>query len=227
MNAADCINCTEKSCTTKSLTDHQLLLMAENCFTRKHKAGQTVIHQGAFHSNVLYLRKGFVKQTMELHNGNTQLSQIHKPRSYLGLPTNFNDKRCTSSFTAISEIEVCYIEENTFRRLVRDNGSFAYEIICSISNSNIENYGRFVDLSQKQVYGKVAEIMIYFAEVIYESNPFVNLLSRAEIGDMLMTSRESISRVLTRLKEDGFIDIHGKEIKIHDIEKLRQISRLG
>lgn len=227
MNNPDCISCTEKSCTTKMLDEVQLNLMSDNCFTRTHKSGQTFIHQGAFHSNVIYLRKGYVKQTMELHNGKIQLSQIHKPQSYLGLPSTFHDKRCNSSFTAISEIELCYIEENVFKKLVKNNGAFAYEIIRSISNTNIENYNRFVDLSQKQVYGKVAEVLIYFAEVIYESNPFVNLLSRAEIGDMLMTSRESISRVLTRLKEDGFIDIKGKEITIHDIGKLRQISRLG
>ncbi len=47
------------------------------------------------------------------------------------------------------------------------------------------------------------------------------------MADIIPTSNESVSRMCTQLKKEGIISEKGRNIKILDEEKLKQISKFG
>ncbi|MEX1381999.1 Crp/Fnr family transcriptional regulator, partial [Lutibacter sp.] len=50
------------------------------------------------------------------------------------------------------------------------------------------------------------------------------ILTREEIANTIGTATESAIRLLSNLKKDGVIDLHGKRIKISNKSALKNIS---
>ena len=48
-------------------------------------------------------------------------------------------------------------------------------------------------------------------------------MSRSDIGNFLGLADETVSRIFTRFKNDGFLTINRKRIKIFDIDRLAEI----
>jgi CRP-like cAMP-binding protein len=122
---------------------------------------------------------------------------------------------------------LCYIDIDIFTALIKNNGNFAYEILTSVGRESLSSFHRFINQSNKRVYGRIADILIYFSKVIFSGNIFQIPLTRCEIADMVGTSRESTGRVLAKFRGEGIIDIHGKNIVVNDMAKLEKISKYG
>jgi len=81
--------------------------------------------------------------------------------------------------------------------------------------------------AQKKTYGRVADAILYFSRIIYESPEFEIPFTRQEFGDLIGIARESTARVLAKFKDEGILDLDGRSIRIKKPELLKQISRNG
>ena len=81
--------------------------------------------------------------------------------------------------------------------------------------------------SKKKTYGKVADAILYFSKIIYESPEFELPFTRQELADLIGISRESATRVLLKLREDGIVGVDDRFISVSNIGMLQQISRNG
>ena len=68
---------------------------------------------------------------------------------------------------------------------------------------------------------------LYFSRIIYESLEFEIPFTRQELADLIGISRESATRILLKLKDDGILSLEDRIVKIKDIDILQQISRNG
>jgi CRP/FNR family transcriptional regulator len=73
----------------------------------------------------------------------------------------------------------------------------------------------------------MADALLELADNIYMSDKFTLPISQADLANLVDTSRESISRVLTEFDKDGIIKINGKEIEILNKKSLTLISLKG
>lgn len=222
-----CRDCKEKSCAAAVLSVAEIDLVNDNRSETEFRKGDIILHEGSMTSHIIYLKSGLVKEYIKNSNDKEQILQIVKKYSYLGLPSLFGAKVNHYSYAALEDIKVCYIDVNVFNQLIKQNGKFAYEILVSVSRDSLNNFHRFMSQSQKKTYGRVAEAILYFAKIIYESTEFVIPFTRQEFADLIGISRESATRVLTKFKEDGILDLNGRLIKIVNLELLEQISKNG
>jgi CRP-like cAMP-binding protein len=221
-----CNVCALKSKAASKLGEKEIERLSFNCALVRFKKGDSLIKQGAFSTNVAYLRKGLAK----LHIAgpyHEQIVRIVKAPNYLGLPTTFGDKINHYSVTVIEESEVCFIDIKAFRYLLHSNPDFAYEIMMDICRTELEVYYRCANRTQKQVRGKIADVLLEMAETIYQSDIFHMPLSQEEIGNLVDASRESVSRVVAEFAKDGIINVTGKKIEIQNKKSLLLISGNG
>lgn len=215
-----------KSAAAKKLSEQEIDMLSFNCALTKFRKRDPVIKQGTFSTNVAYLRKGLVK----LHIAGPyyeQIVRILKAPGYLGLPTTFGDKINQYSVTVIEEAEVCFIDLGTFRKLLRSNPDFAYEIMIDICRNELEVYYKCANRTQKQIRGKIADVLLDLADKIYNSRTYTMPLNQEEIGNLVDSSRESVSRVLNEFEKDGIISLNGKKIELRNMKSLRLISSKG
>ena len=222
-----CRDCNEKSCAAAVLSVSEIDLINDNRSETEFKKGDIILHEGSMTSHIIYLKSGLVKEYIKNINDKEQILQIVKNYTYLGLSSLFGAKINYYSYAALEDVKVCYIDVNIFNQLIRQNGNFAYEILVSVSRDSLNNFHRFMSQSQKKTYGRVAEAILYFAKIIYENTEFDIPFTRQEFADLIGISRESATRVLTKFKEDGILDLDGRFIKIVNLELLEQISKNG
>ncbi|MPN01231.1 hypothetical protein SDC9_148437 [bioreactor metagenome] len=73
----------------------------------------------------------------------------------------------------------------------------------------------------------MADALLEFSDKIFMSDTFTIPLSQAELANLVDTSRESVSRVLSEFDKDGIIDVKGKQIEIVNKKSLKLISQNG
>jgi CRP-like cAMP-binding protein len=223
---SDCKICAIKSKAATKLSDEEIEKLSFNCALVKFHKGDSLIKQGTFSTNVAYLRSGLAK----IHIAgpyHEQIVRIVKAPTYLGLPTTFGDKINQYSVTVIDEAEVCFIDIHAFRGLLNSNPDFSYEIMLELCGNELEVYHKCANRTQKQIRGKIADVILEFSEKIYTSSSFTLPLTQEDIGNLVDSSRESISRVMTEFEKDGIIRFTGKKIEILNKKSLLLISANG
>ncbi len=226
-NKNSCKLCEDKSCAVAVLSTDELELLSGNCSEVSLERNDTLFKEGALTSHIIYLKTGLVKESMNGINNREQIVQLIKAHSYLGLSSMLGYKVSHYSYTALEDLKVCYIDTTIFKQLVQSNGKFAYEILVSMARENMNNYHRCVNKSLKQMYGRFADAMLYFSNVIYESNTFELPITQNDLAALTSTTRESVTRTFTKFKNEGIIEITDKIITILKPELLEQISKTG
>ncbi|BAX81962.1 Crp/Fnr family transcriptional regulator [Labilibaculum antarcticum] len=224
---SNCEICTDKSCAVQTLSRDDLALLSDNYHETSFEKGEIILSKGSFVDHVVYLRRGLVKEYGKGEHKQEYILQVIKPQSYLGLHSIFSNSSNHYSYMALTNVTVCYIKLPVFSKFIKENGRFSYEILSSVCNDSLRNYHRFIDQHQKKIFGKVADALLYFSSVIFESSNFTLPLSRKEIAHMIGTSRESVSKQICGFEADQIIKVNGRSIFILDMEKLKQISRVG
>lgn len=209
------------------LTEDEKKLIDQHSVSLKFKKGETVCKLGAFASHVYFLEEGLVKVYLEERNKNLILTLFTK-NNLLGLSSMFDgNNKLPYSVATYTDSVVRMIDIEIFRQLLKQNGEFAYRIISVLNDKTSQIYGRFFSLTQKQLHGRLADILLCLATRIFKSRKFDLPLSRADLGDLTGMSTESVIRMMKEFKDDGLIDMHCKSVELLDIARLERISEFG
>ena len=100
-------------------------------------------------------------------------------------------------------------------------------IINQLSKDGLFIFDRLMSQSHKQLPGRIADVILYFSDVIYNNPEFEFPLTRRELAELAGTTKESFIRTLTEFKNDKIIDLEGSKVKINSLKIIRTLSELG
>jgi CRP-like cAMP-binding protein len=220
----NCIDCKLKSEPFQQLTEGQMHRVDERRSELSFKKGELLDKQGMFMTHIVFIRKGFVKLYIENEDGITVLG-IAKPGSFIGLQALYGESVFPFSAEALTDTEVCMKDIVVFRELILENTKFARGIIEILNTDLVQAYRRMSSLSTQQVSSRFAELLLYMCNVLYKSNPFHLSISNKDIADLISTSPESVSRLISDFKDKGIISSKGKTMKIMDIHELEALGK--
>ena len=223
---SECKFCTIKSKAALKLSEEEIENLSYNCALVNFQKGDPIIKQGTFSTNVAYLRSGLAKVHIAGPH-HEQIVRIVKAPSYLGLPTTFGDKINQYSVTVIEKAEVCFIDINTFRYLLSINPGFSFEIMIELCRNELEVFYRCANRTQKQIRGKIADVLLEMSEHIYKSQLFTLPVNQEDVGNLVDAWRERVSRILKEFERDKIIKVSGKKIEIMNKKSLIMISTNG
>jgi CRP-like cAMP-binding protein len=186
-----------------------------------------VIRQGTLTSHVMFLESGMIKLFKEGKNERSIILKISTPGYLIGFNSIFGDTVFQYSATVIEDASVFFIDINTFNSVIEKNGKYGIYLLQEICKDNLNIFERITSQYQKQLPGKIADIILYFSEQIYQSDIFEFPLTRTELAELAGTTKESFIRTLTEFKNDKIIEINGKQIKLKSIDIIKTLSRLG
>jgi CRP-like cAMP-binding protein len=186
-----------------------------------------IIKQNARVSEIPLVLSGLVKFSREMRKGKSIILRIAQPGSFLGLSSVFASETYEYSVSALESAIVRFVDIDTFKWLIQNNGAFALEIVRQIGTDNIFNINRLSSLLYKQLPGRVADIILYFSEDIFNSSSFSIPLTRQELAELAGTTKESLIRTLSEFKHDKIIDMNRNVFTINSINIIKTLSRLG
>ena len=192
-----------------------------------YKKGETICKQGSFASNIMYLENGLVKIYLEGKPKDLILT-ITPEKNILGLQALYEGNNTyLYSVSTYTDSIVRTIDIQTFKQFLKNNPLFAYRMINVLNESTAQVYSRLLSLTQKQLHGRLADILLCLARKIFKSESFDLPLSRSDLSDLTSMSTESVIRIMKDFKDDGIIDINNKSIALLDIPRLEKISAKG
>jgi len=176
---------------------------------------------------LVFLKSGLVKLSKNLKHDRSLILKISTPGEFIGIMSQFGEKKYEYSATAVVDSEAYFIDVNIFNSILENNGKYAVYLMNIICTENLNIFNRIILQNNKQLPGKLADIILYFSENIYQSDSFVLPLTRTELAELAGTTKESFIRTLTEFKNDKIIQIDNKSIKIVSYEILKTLSRIG
>ncbi len=190
-----------------------------------YKKGENIFKQGTIVPHVAYIKSGMVKIMLESDNRKQPLC-IEKS-GFIGLESMYNDKFSQYSVFALTDVKMCLVEIESFKKALAAHATLAVKIIEALNIRTKLLYERILTLTQKQGPGRVADILLCMSDRIFESETFCSPCSRKEMAEMCALSLESLSRILKDFKEEHIIEADTKSISILDRAELELISRVS
>jgi CRP/FNR family transcriptional regulator len=222
-----CLDCKRSAKCFKKLIPSELEFINQKKTQIIYRKGENICKQGAFASYVLYISDGLVKLYLENPNEKYTNIKLLKTSEFIGLSSIYGDNIYNYSTIALTDSTMCLIEKDSFRKLLNDNGRFASEVIKWYCKNEKQLFNKIKSLSNKQMYGRLADTLLYFDSQDFKREKIFSTLSRKDIAEFAGLSTESTVRLLTEFKNDHIIDIDRKEIKILNPALLNEISKRG
>lgn len=223
----NCNDCNNRSPLFSLLNAEQLERLNHERFEATYRKGEMIFKQGSASSHILMLTSGLVKIYLEGPNGRGLIMKLIKPVEMFGGPGIFLDGRNYYSASALQDCTVCFITQKRFKEAIRSSPDFAEKFIEQINHNAVYSFGRFADLTQKQMPGRVADALLYLSKDIYDSQDFHLCMSRQDLADITNLSKESVIRILKEFKTEEIISLDGDHLRISDIAALEKISMVG
>lgn len=209
------------------LTPKQMELIKEHSNVVTFSKKDIIFKQNTRTSHVMFIISGMVKIFKEGKNHKVLILNIGTPGHFLGLISIFGEDTFTYSASAIVETEILFIDISIFKQLLEQNGTYGSFLLKKMSLENLYVFERLMSQSQKQLPGRVADIILYFSQTIYNSLTFEFPLTRNELAELAGTTKESLIRTLTEFKNDKIIKLDNKHVEIRSLDIVKTLSRIG
>jgi CRP/FNR family transcriptional regulator, polysaccharide utilization system transcription regulator len=223
----NCYKCNERIPLFTELTDGELEIINDKRFEVHFNVGENIIKQGTVASNLVYLTTGLAKQYIEGYDHRNLILEIIKPWSVFGGTGIYVDMRYHYSVTALEEATACFIDIVNFKKLIRLNPDFAERFMNYCGTCSTNTFEHLVGITQKQMHGRIADVLIYLAERIHNNLEFDITLSRQDIAEFSGMSKDSAIRIIKEFENEGIVRASGKSININKMELLKEISIKG
>lgn len=227
IDCKNCVDCGLRSPMFDLLSESELQLINEHRFEIKFNKGETIRKQGTFLSHVISLNSGLAKLYIEGSNKKNLILRIIKPTKFIGGPGMYYDQRHHYSVAALVDSSACFIDVNIFKEIIHSNPAFAAEFMKEFSINMLSTHDRLINISQKQIPGRMADALLYFSNEIFDNNKIESVISKQDLADLTSMSKDSAVKILREFNEEKIIKTNADHIEITDKDALIKISNFG
>lgn len=188
-----------------------------------HK-GENLFYFGDPIDKITILRYGKIKTSTYDENGRESIRKIYVQGDIIGEDSIFLDKSYQVNGEAIEKTGICQIDKATLRNILVKDHDFSLKMIKSLSQRVYESEMMLEILSIKDSYLRLAAFLAYRARIT--KNDVIEL-SQENIASSLNITRETVSRKLSELEQEGYIKNQSyKKIKIKNLSDLNKLTNL-
>lgn len=225
--ACVCATCVFRDMVFSCLDDPAVEELCNSKEEKSFRKGEIINQEGDKIKAFKYLKSGLVKLYRTTTTGEEQVITITRPFEFVSNMSIFSEERYQYSVSALEDSVVCMIKLGFVKETFYNNGKFAMGLLTRISMINDKIINQTLDIRQKNLIGRVAFVLLYFMEDIYQSRVFDLPVSRKEIADYIGMSTANVIRTLSDFKKEGIIRVFGKTIEVVEVDKLQVISKRG
>lgn len=192
--------------------------------TRTFKKKDIIYRQGDFASYSYKIKKGKVKTFQINTDGKEFIHDILKDGDFLGENALIQDTDRTEFAQALEETELILIPRKDFQDLIFQNREVSGQFIKLLSKHLIEKETNLMEMAYDTVRKRTADSLMKLYNTYKEESDSSKFdVTRADLASMVGTATESVIRILSEFKKDGYIKIEGSSIHILEPEKLAAI----
>lgn len=228
-NNINCQNCSISQLCLPYTLDTSSLDKLDDIIERKrpYRKGEQLFQAGEPLRSLYAVRSGSFKSFTVSNDGDAQITAFHLPGDLIGFDS-VHSKNYTSFAESLETSMVCEIPFSSLE-LLSDQLPLLRRQVMRLMSSEISADKQMMSLlNNKSAEQRLATFLLDFSERFksrgLSSREFRLTMTRAEIGNFLGLTVETVSRLLSKLHKEEAIRVDGKFIYLLNVERLQIIS---
>ncbi|HSC74781.1 MAG TPA: fumarate/nitrate reduction transcriptional regulator Fnr [Pseudomonadales bacterium] len=191
------------------------------------KKGEHLFRQAEAFSAVYAVRSGSFKTYSTSDNGLEQVTGFYLPGEILGMDGISSLKHCSSA-VALETSTVCEIPFGRLEELSIQLPSLQHRFFQIMGKEITKDQQMLTLLGKNSAEERVATLLLSISSRHHRRSlsptRFRLSMSRAEIGNYIGLTVETVSRVFGRLQKQEIISVDNREVEILDMTKLKEVA---
>ncbi len=225
----NCMNCVTKEFSTFSNIDSTTLTEMTDVKTCAFfKKGQIMMHEGSRPNGVYCIYSGKAKLFRLGTEGKEQIIRFAKEGDLIGYRALLSSEQLSASIQVLEDTHACFIPRSEMFKMIEINSKFSLEVM-KMACHELGEAGRLItNLAQKTVRERLAEVLLLLVSTFgTDENGNIDVsLTREEIANIVGTATESVIRLLSEFKDDEYIVLKGRKIKIMNKPALAKVGQV-
>jgi CheY-like chemotaxis protein len=212
---------------TSFISDAKKALKLEDlCNDRKsknYKKKAFVYEEDENPISIFFIKTGQIKSFKAHPDGKELITNLYKPGDFFGFEAIMQNTAYTESAVALEDSELSIISKSDFITLLYGDAEVAKSFIGLLCKKVTEKESQLLNLAYNSIRQRTAEALLKLNDL---NHGHANLsVPREDLAKIVGTATESVIRVLSDFKEEGFIDISSGKISVTQPKKLEQVVR--
>lgn len=208
------------------LTDAELRALAARAARKRFGKDEQLFAEGDPCSGLYLVATGKIRIFKLSPSGREQILAVEGPgSSFAELPV-FDGGNYPASASALEDTEVLFISRKDFQNFCREHPDVALKLIAVVGSRLRRLVGIIEELSFTTVRQRLIALLLRLAQaggVRSSEGIRIDLTkSHQDLAAELGTVRELVSRNLSRLEAEGYLQVEGRKIVVKDAAGLRR-----
>jgi CRP/FNR family transcriptional regulator len=193
---------------------------------RKVRRRAPLFRAGEPFSSLYAIRTGMFKTCVTAADGRDQVTGFQMAGEIMGLDGIVNDRHSCDAI-ALEDAEVCVLPFARIAGLARQVGALQQHLHRIMSREIVREHGVMLLLGNMRAEERVAAFLLNLAQRAqargFSGTEMVLRMTRRDIGNHLGLTLETVSRTFTQLAEDQLLEVHLRQVRILDVDRLRTL----
>lgn len=214
-----------------SLSEAEMQALVTRTTRRRFEKDEQLFAEGDPCAGLYLVVAGKVRIFKLSPTGREQVLAVEGPgSSFAELPV-FDGGNYPAAASAVEDTEALFISRKDFQNFCREHPDVALKVIAVVGSRLRRLVGIIEELSFTTVRQRLIALLIRLAQASGTRSAagiHIELTkSHQDLAAELGTVRELVSRNLSRLQAEGFLDVEGRKIVVRDVAGLRREQTAG
>jgi len=195
-----------------SVRDDDLKSIASLLIERRFPKNKTIVEEGLPGDYMYVIREGRVKVTKLSGDGREKILEMLEEGSFFGEMSLLDSAPRSASVKALTDVRILALSRNDFLAVLRRSPDLALAVITELTQRLRQQDEQASSLSFQRVKERTQGLLVRLAreESDVPGRMSTPSLTHQQIADMIGTSRETVTRAIKGLKEEGWLEQAGK-----------------
>lgn len=208
----------------EGLSTQQLAAVADIGVVTRHPKGKTLFLEGSEARGFHVAISGQIKIFKLSVDGREQIVHIYGPGEPFGEVPMFEGGRLPANAEATMDSDVLFLPRDGLIRLIERDKNLAMNMLAALSRKLRRFTVKLENLTLKEAPQRVAAYLLDLSDREAGATKVTLDVTKGHLAGLLGTAQETLSRVLKKLKEAGYIEVSGSRIALIDLEGLQAVS---
>jgi CRP-like cAMP-binding protein len=199
------------------VSDGDLKAIADHLIERRLPRNTTIVEEGLPGDYMYVIREGRVKVTKLSEDGREKILQFLECGDFFGEMALLDSAPRSATVKTLSPTRVLALSRAAFLDVLQSHPPIAMVVIRELARRLRETDVQASSLSFQRVEERTRGLLERLAREPRDGRRATPPLTHQQIADMIGTSRETVTRVIQRLKQDGWLTQDGKRYLVQDL----------
>lgn len=197
-----------------------LIALANSQVSQSFRKKEFLFTEGDLPRHLYFIKSGTVKLYKTNELGKEYIIHILKAGDFLGYTDLLQDKMYETTATTLEQSSIHLIPKADFLQLLQTNKNVASRFVKMLAKNITDKEDQLLHLAYHSIRKRVADALLNLSAQ-YESESFE--IMREDLAQIVGTAKESVIRMISEFKNDGYLEVKGGTIKILQREKLENM----